>query len=253
MAFETVGEIESPEFETVSADRNLRDVVELMLARGYSQVGITRQGKLIGAVSFQSISRALLATEELFDGPKELSNRSAELAVEKPRIVESDDELNTLFNILGQRSYVLVNSPDDYRIITDYDIREFWRKSTQPFLLIEEIETSIRSIIQDVYGDDIAEILRDLTADADHLRTIDELNGCSFSHYEYLFSKKWDDGFDQYFHERCDFVRQLINRIGEHRNRLFHFRIDDRSDLDLDIIEFAHGYFTSVAGKSISK
>jgi hypothetical protein len=224
-----------------------------MLAKGYSQVGITREGELIGAVSFRSISRALLATEELFDAPKTLSDRTAELAVEKPRIVNSDDELSTLFDVLGERAYVLVDSPDGYEIITDYDIREFWRKSTQPFLLIEDIENAIRSIIRGVYSDELLDVLQSLSTDAEHLRPVEELEDCSFSHYEFLLSMNWDDGFDESFHERRDFVRQLISRIGEHRNRLFHFRIEDRSNVDLDIIEFAHGYFTSVAEKSISK
>lgn len=250
MAFETVGEIEAPSFETVPAKTSLRDVIELMLAQRYSQIGITRGDDLLGAVSYQSIARALLAMEELFDAPRTLSNRTAELAVEKPPVVDSDDELSTLFSILGERSYVLVDSPEGYRIVTDYDIREFWRESTRPFLLIEEIENSIRSIILDVYGDDISKILNGLSTDTDHLREVEELNECSFSHYELLFSKNWDDGFSEFFHEQRDFVRQLVNRISEHRNRLFHFRIDDRSDLDLDIIEFAHGYITSVAGKA---
>lgn len=248
MVFDTVGEIDAPAFETVTAETSLRDVIELMLARKYSQVGITRGGELVGAVSYQSIARALLATDELFDSPKRLSNRTAELAVEKPRVVDSDDELDTLFSILGERSYVLVDAADGYRIITDYDIREFWRESTRPFLLIEDIENAIRSIIRDVYGEETAETLSTLSADSDHLRSVEGLDECSFSHYEFLFSKNWNDGFDEFFHERKDFIRQLINRIGEHRNQLFHFRIEDRSDLDLDVIEFAHGYITAVAG-----
>jgi hypothetical protein len=56
----------------------------------------------------------------------------------------------------------------------------------------------------------------------------------------------WSDGFDEYFDQQPDFIRELINRIGENRNRLFHFRIEDRQELDLDIIRFAHGYFTSL-------
>ncbi|UVE51971.1 CBS domain-containing protein (plasmid) [Haloferax larsenii] len=247
MMFDTVGEIEAPEFDTVPAETSLRDVIEKMLTEQYSQFGITRGGKLIGAVSYQSIARALVATDELFDSPKRLSNRTAELAVEKPRIVDHDDEFNTLFSILGERSYVLVDSPDGYRIVTDYDIREFWRESTQPFLLIEGIENAIRSIIRDVYGNEVPEVLRDLSSDSDHLRLVESLDECSFSHYEFLFSKNWSDGFDEFFHERQDFVRQLVSRIGEHRNRLFHFRIEDRGELDLDIIEFAHGYITAVS------
>jgi hypothetical protein len=51
--------------------------------------------------------------------------------------------------------------------------------------------------------------------------------------------------FNDYFHEKPDFVRELIKKVGESRNRLFHFRVEERGELDLDLIEFAHGYFTA--------
>lgn len=246
MAFETVEQIPSNDLEEVPADENIRDVVEQMLSEGYSQLGVKKNGSLIGAISYRSIARALLTTEDLFDSPDNLGSRTAELAVEEPRIINAEAEVSELFQILGERAYVLVEANEDYEIITDYDIREFWRESTEPFLLIEEVEYAIRAVIREVYADSLSETLQTFTAKRDDLRTIERVEQCSFSHYERLFSVNWDDGFDEIFYEQRDFVRELTNRLGEHRNQLFHFRIDDRSEFDIDLIEFAHGYFTAI-------
>jgi CBS domain-containing protein len=217
-------------------------------------MGLTRDGEFVGVVSFQSIARALLVTETVLSDPGGASTRVAEFAVENPKTVRQDDDMEDLFDLLGDRSYVLVHddtvvTQDDasvpYRIITDYDIREYWREATEPFLLIEETELTIRTIIQAVLGDAVADTLKTLSEDSENLRPVTKLEDCSFAHYRRLISVHWDDGFNTYFSENPDFIRELIGRLNENRNRLFHFRLDDRSELDQDIIDFAHGYFTS--------
>ncbi|WP_049936334.1 CBS domain-containing protein [Haloplanus natans] len=241
-----IREIDAPEFETIPSHRDIESVVEEMLTKKYSQMGVTKDGELIGVISFKSISRALLVTEELFDSPKKMSDRPAETAVEQPKVVSAGSNLSDLFDLLGERSYVLVEDEGTHRVITDYDIREFWRRSTEPFLLIEETELAIRAIIQSVYEGDLSEALEHISESSDQLSSASEIDNCTFGHYTQFISRYWDDGFDDYFDQRCDFVRELINKIGENRNRLFHFRIEDRRELDLDLIEFAHGYFTSL-------
>jgi len=254
MAIADVGEIEAPPLETVPVDAQVGEVIESMLSRQFSQMGLTRDGEFVGVVSFQSIARALLVTETVLSNPGGASKRVAEFAVENPKTVQKDNDMEDLFDLLGDRSYVLVhddtvNTQDDgtvpYRIITDYDIREYWREATEPFLLIEETELTIRNIIHTVLGDEVADALETVSEDTDTLRSVTKLEDCSFAHYRSLISVYWDDGFNTYFSENPDFIRELIGRLNENRNRLFHFRIDDRSELDQDIIDFAHGYFTS--------
>jgi predicted transcriptional regulator len=255
MAIADVGEINAPALQTVSVDTRLGSVIEAMLSNKFSQMGLTRDEELVGVVSFQSIARALVVTDAVLQDPSGASNRVAEFAVEKPKTVRTDNDMEDLFDLLGDRSYVLVHDetaveqddgPVPYRIITDYDIREYWREATEPFLLIEETEVTIRNIIQTVLGEELPDALQALSNDADNLRTVTQIDDCSFAHYRRLISIHWDDGFNSYFSERRDFIRKLIGRLNENRNRLFHFRINDRTELDLDIIAFAHGYFTSL-------
>ncbi|WP_323677688.1 CBS domain-containing protein [Halorubellus sp. PRR65] len=242
-----VREIDAPAFKTVPADTTIRDAVDEMLSKNFSQLGLTKDGELIGAVSYRSICRTVLVAEELYDDPRKLSDRAVETAVERPRTVHEDDSLTDLFSILGERSYVLVEEQEgSTRIITDYDLREFWRQATEPFLLIEETELAIRGIIRSEFDGELSKALRTMTEGAEHLETVDAIEDCSFGHYVQFTSEHWEDGFEDFFDQRPDFVRNLINRLGENRNRLFHFRIDNREELDLDVIHFAHGYFTSL-------
>ncbi|MBB6646562.1 CBS domain-containing protein [Halobellus ruber] len=262
MAIADVGEIEAPPLETVPVDARIGRVIESMLSRKFSQMGLTRDGEFVGVVSFQSIARALLVTDTVLSDPGGASARVAEFAVENPKTVRKDNDMEDLFDLLGDRSYVLVHDDsvvarDDgtvpYRIITDYDIREYWREATEPFLLIEETELRIRSIIHAVMGSEVADALEAVSEDSDTLRPVTKLEDCSFAHYRRLISVRWDDGFDTYFSEKPDFIRELIGRLNENRNRLFHFRVDDRSELDQDIIDFAHGYFTSFTPDTASQ
>lgn len=242
-----VSELNAPEFQTVSAGRSIDAAVTEMLASNFSQLGLTKDGELIGAISYRSIARAMLVTEAIYDDPRTLGDRAAETAVERPRFVHHDDSLEDLFSILGERSYVLVRDDEGpVRIITDYDLREFWREATGPFLLIEETELAIRAIIENEFKGDLATALREMTEQSDRLETVDSIMDCSFGHYSRFISEHWGEGFEGFFDQRSDFVRELITRLGENRNRLFHFRTDARASLDLDIIEFGHGYFTSL-------
>jgi hypothetical protein len=72
-------------------------------------MGLTRDGKFVGVVSFQSITRALLVTETVLSDPGGASKRVAEFAVENPKTVQKNNEMEDLFDLLGDRSYVLVH------------------------------------------------------------------------------------------------------------------------------------------------
>lgn len=247
MVLSPVSEVTAPQLKSVAAEDTIRDVVEEMLSEGYSQMGVKRDEELIGTISYRSIARTVLITEALYDSPRDLGDRAVETAVETPPVIESGANLSELLSILGERSYVLVEEDEKpTKIITDYNLREYWRRSTEPFLLIEETELALRDIINSEFEEDLEEALYDLSTNAENLREVDTLEDCSFSHYKQFISERWDDGFDAYFNQRQDFIRNLINTLSENRNQLFHFRIEDREELDLDIIEFGHGYFTAL-------
>lgn len=97
-------------------------------------MGLTRDGEFVGVISFQSIARPLLVTETVLSDLGGANTRVAGLTVKNTKRVRKNNEVQDLFDLLGDRSYVLVHddtavTQDEgtvpYRIITDHDIREY--------------------------------------------------------------------------------------------------------------------------------
>lgn len=159
-------------------------------------------------------------------------------------LVEPDEDLIVLFDLLSENPYVIVQSAGDQplEILTNYDLLHYLRDSIEPFLLIEDIERSTRDLIQNSFSDDLDEQLDELFRDRD-IRTPEGINDCSFGHYPQFMSQNWPH-FEGYFEENGDFVRRLLSKVGDIRNKIFHFRSDPYdSKIEEELLRFAHGYF----------
>jgi CBS domain-containing protein len=238
--------------ETVADDRTLESTLRYMFDRGYSQVGVERDGDLTGVLTYQSIARTLLVFHRLDVDDRGLDRLSASAATDDVHAVDADTDVLALFDALADRAYVVTRRDGEWRILTDYDLLSTLRRTLEPFLLIESIETSLRALFERVFGDDLPDRLAE-TFDDDHpLPTPASVDHCSFGHYAQFVSIHWSE-FDPVFDEGPDVVRELIGEIGDTRNRLFHFRVDDPEDpsaFDPDLLRFGQSYFASVWGGS---
>lgn len=240
-----VEDVPSYSLETVEADDSLLDAVEVMFEEDYTQLGIERDGEVIGMVSYRSIARVLKIMRKM-DVEKNLPGRPVTIAIEDLEpVVRPDDELVSLFELLDEDPYVLVEDrmDDSLEILTNYDLLHFIRDSSEPFLLIEEIERSIRNMFQETFPanleDELIKAFRDM-----EMTEPETVTDCSFGHYPIFISKNWTD-FDEYFEENRDFVTRLLEEVGDIRNQLFHFRTEENSEVDQEFLKFAHGYFTT--------
>lgn len=240
----TVGDVPSYELETVDAQNSLISAIGVMFQNEYSQLGVERNGEIVGMISYRSISRVLSLLRKL-EAEKNLPGRQAGIAIEEiSPLVDPDEDLIVLFDLLSENPYVLVNGNEDHslEILTNYDLLQYLRDSIEPFLLIEDIERSIREIVQDAFPDDLDEELQEFFRQKD-VRTPDEITDCSFGHYAQFMPPNWPH-FEEYFEENGDFVRKLLLEVGEIRNKIFHFRSESYdSHLEEELVKFAHGYF----------
>jgi len=46
------------------------------------------------------------------------------------------------------------------------------------------------------------------------------------------------------FDNKQNVVRELVRAIGDLHNRLFHSRIEDPEEFDIDLLRFGHSYFS---------
>lgn len=240
----TVADVPSYELETVDAQDTLISAIEVMFENDYSQLGIERDSEVVGMVSYRSISRVLSILRKL-GTDKNLPGRQVGIAIEEiSSVVEPDEDLIVLFDLLSESPYVIVQTAEDhpFEILTNYDLLHYLRDSIEPFLLIEDIERSIRELIQDAFPDDLDRELQSFFAEKE-IRTPDRISDCSFGHYPQFMSQNWPQ-FEEYFEENGDFVRRLLVEVGNIRNKIFHFRSESYdSNLEEELLRFAHGYF----------
>lgn len=239
-----VKDVPSYKLETVDAQDTLISAIGVMFENDYTQLGVERNGGIVGMVSYRSISRVLSILRKL-GADKNLPGRRVEIAIEEVSpIVEPDEDLIVLFDLLSENPYVIVPCKDSQslEILTNYDLLHYLHNSIEPFLLIEDIERSTREIIRDAFPDNLDEELQEFFGDKD-IRTPDNINDCSFGNYPQFMSANWPR-FDDYFEENGDFVRRLLSEVGDIRNKIFHFRSESYDTiLEEELLKFAHGYF----------
>jgi CBS domain-containing protein len=239
----TVSDVSSHELETVSRDTDLVTTLEKMFENDFTQLGIEQEGEVVGMVSFRSISRVVSIMRRL-GVDKKLPGRTVELAIEDPDpVVTPDKDLVVLFDLLAEDPYVLVDTQEGLEILTNYDLLQYLHAAIEPFLLIEDIERSIRELVRTCLGSNISKNLKSIFSDLE-VRTPDNLEDCSFGHYPTLFRQNWD-AFDEVFEENGDFVGKLMNEVRDVRNDVFHFRREPHDpNIDYSLLLFAHGYFS---------
>lgn len=246
MTYYQVGDTETSSLVTISADANLKAAMEAMFANGHRQVGVVDGGDLRGIVTHHSITRAqlLLAQSDLADG---ILERNVTLAMEDPDpVVDESEDVFTLFDVLAESPYVLVDRADGYHVLRDVGFHQYLRTELEVFILIEEIERALRSIFLDLYGDDLAATLAG-TFEGKEVRTPSSVHDCSFAHYQIFISANWER-FREYFDEDREFVRELLSNAGDIRNALFHFRASDQQKVEeREYLRFVREYFDGEA------
>jgi len=233
------------QLRTVEYDLELESALRRMVDSGYTQIGVERDGELVGIVTYRSVVRTLLAFDQLEVGHKTLDKISVGAAVEDAQTISEDETLLAIFDALAEYTYIVVKRDDEWRILTDYDLLTRLKEMLEPFLLIESIEMQLREIFSRVFDDSLSEQLTE-TFDDDHpLPTPSSVEHCSYAHYAQFISIHWDE-FESLFDDQQDVIRELVLEIGDMRNRLFHFRIDDPDEFDRDLLRFGQSYFSSV-------
>lgn len=161
----------------------------------------------------------------------------------QPMVAESEDVF-TLFDVLAESPYVVVDRGDEYHILRDVGFHQYLRAELEVFILIEDIERAVRDTFRSEFNDDLATQLTATFEDKD-LRTPASVKDCSFVHYQIFISANWDR-FEQHFSEDRAFVRDLLSTVGDIRNTLFHFRASDQHKIEeSEYLRFARDYFNS--------
>ena len=210
----------STDVKCVAPSASIKKAYTTMLLHKYSQLVVAsherpRQQDIKGIVSFQSMAKALMN-----DKPATVGD-----CIDKDvPTVQSDADVKSVVQQLNGNDVVLVIGRNKrlQGIVTAWDLAEEFAEMVDPFMLIEEIEKRLRTLLGKRLGiHKVAEFLRDSRPSADDpVAGLDELTMGELQRVLEV-PEHWDAlglAFD-----RVVFIGALDKAIG-YRNRLMHFR-----------------------------
>ena len=207
-----------------------RDTVDwalgLMIEMDYSQLPVLdEQGKLLGIVSEQSISRSLFHT----DGKISLPPLSIDHCLRQVPVLSPHADVREAMEVL-QHEYALV-VVDDMRpigILTNYDMTKFFRELYESNMIVHKIENMLRAYITKAFPNSesmdaalIAAIGTDKGNAAKPAKSFHELN---FSQYKSMIvcGANWER-FENDFSPK-EYFQQMMDQVAAIRNDIAHFR-----------------------------
>jgi hypothetical protein len=245
MVRHAVADIDAPDLVSIDSDATIATAVERMFETGRPQLGVSEDDELLGIVSHRDVSRVLYLCEQI-QHENSVLEQSVTMAVNRSfQTVKPEDSLFMLFEKLADSPYVIIDTGPSRKILRDVGLHQYLADEIEEFLLIEEIERTLRDIIRESVDDPLDSKLEETFSGLD-LRTPGRLEECSFRHYSIFVSDHWET-FESQFEHKQDFVRELIDRVGDLRNQMFHFRdLDDNDSLDTEFIEFAREHLNYI-------
>jgi len=216
---------------SVSPDALLSEAVTRMMSQGFSQLPVmTGQRDVKGVISWMSVG-SRLALSDSHTVPNCHHVRSM---MQQAHEVRADTSIFDAISLIVQHGYTLVRDATQKitGIVTASDLSMQFRDLTEPFLLLSEIENSIRNMIGDRFTAAQLIAARDPGAQEREVSTVADL---TFGEYIRLLEnpERWE--MLKLAIDRSLFCRNLdeVRRI---RNDVTHFDPDGITQNDLDVL-----------------
>jgi predicted transcriptional regulator len=213
---------------SVPPDTPAGEALRLMQGGGYSQLPVKQGASVLGLFSYRAFALEVAKAEG--DKVDFLALPVEEfLEHEKPSYARLVDEFRGLIDVLDQKDSVVVSSPEELiAILTPMDVLRYLYSVANPFVLLEEIELALRSLILEAAA---GERLQTCIATAlAHKYKPEELpqrlEDMSFDDYVALVrdGRNWDACFAKAFGGTRERVRARLEPVRNLRNDVFHFR-----------------------------
>jgi CBS domain-containing protein len=229
---------EAQELLTVSPDTSAGDALELMLAHNYSQLPVVSGNQVLGTFTFRSFARGALDVRTERTDPLDLP---VDEFVEQATTVHVTSELNSVFDALDADGAVLVGLPERLDgIVTAVDALRYLYDLAEQFVQLQEIEQGLRAVIMRAVDEDglqqcIVQSLGKLYEGREDKmpKTVTDM---TFAEYVSVIGDRQNwERFEPLLGSERQRVRTRLQRVGDLRNDVFHFRreltAEDRREL----------------------
>lgn len=224
-----LNEKEKPKLVTVNYNDSIEKAIKLMMENKYSQLPVIKKDKVVGVVSYESVTNILF--NFLGNKMKSPSKFRVEDLMEKAPIFNSEDDLFALLETLATRSFVLVRNGERVTdIITSYDALQYFRECGEDFLVLNDIENILRKVIAEKFdASTFWQSSEKVFAFKDKQpKTVGDME---FADYSTFISSNWNN-FNDLFGDKEIFL-SYMEKARKIRNNLCHFSCSvGKSDRD---------------------
>lgn len=225
---------------SVPPDTLVSDALKLMQQHGFSQLPVMEGERVLGVFSYRSFAKGVSKL-----GRIDFDRLAVDDCIEDLEFIRVTDELERMFLLLDRDGAVLVGDPDRLlAVATATDLIYYLYRLTHPFVLIKEIELTLRRLVSAALSEEnIVKYIRRAVA-SDYKDREDEiptrLDELTFSELvrTIIHGTNYAETFWKLLGRNRDSSRGYLGPIGSIRNDVFHFRRSITDD-DVETLENA--------------
>jgi predicted transcriptional regulator len=214
---------------TIAPETRVADALALMQKNHFSQLPVIAGRAVLGIFSYRSFSQKALAKQKV---TKEwLGELPVEDFLEEFEFVHSAEDWNRVRRYLNQDDAFFVGHRDKLDgMVTTMDVLDYFADVANPFIMLAEIELSLRQIIHTCLDGETlpAAIKKSLTHTYGQREIPSALNEMTFDNYVQIISnsENWPH-FEKMFgvgDRTRKQTNQKLKQLGDWRNITFHFK-----------------------------
>jgi predicted transcriptional regulator len=216
------------EIVSVLPETPVREALDLLSKHGFSQLPIVVGHQVLGMFSYRSFSKTVFKLSgKVNNNPFNPQELFVEDCIEKPSYARVTDEFNAWFDAIDKQDAVLVGEPNRLQgIVTAMDILRYLYRVASPFVLIAEIELSLRALIRlAVDQDGLVECAKTSLKHYSDDKLPTSLEHMTFNDYVQIVGdgRNWEH-FEAIFKGNRASTRAKLEQVRDLRNDVFHFR-----------------------------
>jgi predicted transcriptional regulator len=216
------------EIISVLPETPVQEALDILGKHGFSQLPVMVNSQVLGLFSYRSFLQAVItlsgdAKNQKFN-PREMF---VEDCIDRPTYARVSDEFRAWFDAIDKQDAVLVGDPNRLQgIVTAMDILRYLYGVASPFVLIAEIELSLRALIHlSVDQDKLVACAKTCLKHYAEGNLPTDLEHMTFNDYVQIIGdgRNWDH-FQPIFKGDRVRTRAKLEQARDLRNDVFHFR-----------------------------
>lgn len=215
-----------------------------MMLNNYSQLPVMQSERTVdGFISWQSIGEAFALNRECHY-VRDCMRRDPVILDEEESLLQAVSKIAEVDFVVD---FVLVRSKDQriVGLVTTSDITLHFRELAEPFLLLGQIESSLRYIIESHFDSEEIAAAKDPT---DEERSVQSAADLTFGEYRKLLENKQNwERFGKYQIDRS-VLREYLERVRNIRNNIMHFNPDGIPEDEITQLQRAAFFLERFAG-----